>query len=133
MRESDRPPSSSGKSRGRHPGMVHVISAMEACDASQPWHDKQTHRTFLRPDSGKVHSNPIDLRHVAGGSSHCSFGIRFEASPVRIWPVSLLGKRTPHAIPTRRTGVKARRLARDNAERERAAAAVKTWLLAQIG
>ena len=39
--------------RGRHPGLVHVISAMEACDAYQPWHDKQTHKTFLRPDSGK--------------------------------------------------------------------------------
>jgi hypothetical protein len=39
--------------RGEHPGLVHVISAMEACDAYQPWHDKQTHRTFLRPDSGK--------------------------------------------------------------------------------
>ena len=39
--------------RGQHPGLVHVISAMEACDAYQPWHDKQTHRTFLRPDSGK--------------------------------------------------------------------------------
>jgi hypothetical protein len=32
----------------------------------------------------------------------------------------------------RSTIVKARRLAHDNAERERAAAAVKTWLLAQI-
>lgn len=39
--------------RGEHPGLVHVISAMEACDAYRPWHDKQTHRTFLRPDSGK--------------------------------------------------------------------------------
>jgi hypothetical protein len=39
--------------RGPHPGLVHVISAMEACDAYQPWHDKRTHRTFLRPDSGK--------------------------------------------------------------------------------
>jgi len=39
--------------RGDHPGLVHVISAMEACDAYQPWHDKQTHQTFLRPDSGK--------------------------------------------------------------------------------
>src|SRR5206468_8878128 len=39
--------------RGQHPGLVHVISAMEACDAYQPWHDKQTHKTFLRPDSGK--------------------------------------------------------------------------------
>lgn len=39
--------------RGEHPGLVHIISAMEACDAYQPWHDKQTHRTFIRPDSGK--------------------------------------------------------------------------------
>jgi len=39
--------------RGSHPGLVHVISAMEACDSYQPWHDKQTHRNFLRPDSGK--------------------------------------------------------------------------------
>ena len=39
--------------RGETPGLVHVISAMEACDAYQPWHDKQTHKTFIRPDSGK--------------------------------------------------------------------------------
>ena len=39
--------------RGEHPGLVHVISAMEACNAYQPWHDKKTHKTFVRPDSGK--------------------------------------------------------------------------------
>jgi hypothetical protein len=39
--------------RGDHPGLVHVISVMEACDAYKPWHDKQTHKTYLRPDSGK--------------------------------------------------------------------------------
>jgi hypothetical protein len=39
--------------RGDHPGLVHIISAMEACDAYKPWHDKQTHKTFIRPDSGK--------------------------------------------------------------------------------
>jgi hypothetical protein len=39
--------------RGDHPGLVHIISAMEACDAYQPWHDKQTHKTFIRPDTGK--------------------------------------------------------------------------------
>jgi hypothetical protein len=39
--------------RGDHPGLVHVISAMEACDAYQPWHDKTTHKTFVRPDTGK--------------------------------------------------------------------------------
>jgi hypothetical protein len=41
------------ETRGAHPGLVHVISAMEACDAYQPWHDKQTHKTYVRPDSGK--------------------------------------------------------------------------------
>jgi hypothetical protein len=41
------------EARGEHPGLVHVISAMEACDAYQPWHDKQTHKSFVRPDSGK--------------------------------------------------------------------------------
>jgi hypothetical protein len=39
--------------RGEHPGLVHILSAMEACDSYEPWHDKKTHRTFVRPDSGK--------------------------------------------------------------------------------
>jgi len=39
--------------RGDHPGLVHIISAMEACNTYKPWHDKQTHSTFLRPDTGK--------------------------------------------------------------------------------
>jgi hypothetical protein len=39
--------------RGDAPGLVHVISAMEACDAYRPWHDKPTGKTFVRPDSGK--------------------------------------------------------------------------------
>jgi hypothetical protein len=39
--------------RGDRPGPVHILSAMEACDAYKPGHDKQTHRTFIRPYSGK--------------------------------------------------------------------------------
>jgi hypothetical protein len=39
--------------RGDHPGLAHVISAMEACGAYEPWHDKKTHKTFVRPDTGK--------------------------------------------------------------------------------
>jgi hypothetical protein len=39
--------------RGDHPGLVHVISAMEGCDAYKAWHDKQTHKTYLRPDSSQ--------------------------------------------------------------------------------
>lgn len=39
--------------RGKHPGLVHILSAMEACSAYKPWHDKNTHKTFLRPTPGK--------------------------------------------------------------------------------
>ncbi len=39
--------------RGDHPGLVHVISAMEACQSYKPWHDKASHKTFLKPDTGK--------------------------------------------------------------------------------
>lgn len=39
--------------RGEHPGLVHVISAMEACQSYRPWHDKTSGKTFLKPDSGK--------------------------------------------------------------------------------
>jgi hypothetical protein len=39
--------------RGDHPGLVHVLSAMEACSSNRPWHDKQTGKTYLRPDTGK--------------------------------------------------------------------------------
>ena len=41
------------KQRGDQPGLVHIISAMEACQSYQPWHDKNTGKTFLRPDTGK--------------------------------------------------------------------------------
>jgi hypothetical protein len=27
--------------------------ALQACAADKPWHDKQSHKTFIRPDSGK--------------------------------------------------------------------------------
>jgi hypothetical protein len=39
--------------RGDHPGLVYIISAMEACDSYRPWHDKASGKTFVRPDSGK--------------------------------------------------------------------------------
>jgi hypothetical protein len=39
--------------RGDHPGLVHVISAMEACESYKPWHDKASGKTYLKPDSGK--------------------------------------------------------------------------------
>lgn len=39
--------------RGRHPGLVHVLSAMERCATYKPWHDKPTGRTYLRAAEGK--------------------------------------------------------------------------------
>jgi hypothetical protein len=39
--------------RGEHPGLVCVLSAMEPCSTYKPWHDKQTGKTFLKPDDGK--------------------------------------------------------------------------------
>jgi hypothetical protein len=39
--------------RGEQPGLVCVLSAMEPCSSYKPWHDKQTGKTFLKPDDGK--------------------------------------------------------------------------------
>jgi hypothetical protein len=39
--------------RGSHPGIVHIFSAMEPCQTYKPWHNKQTNKTYLRPDDGK--------------------------------------------------------------------------------
>ena len=39
--------------RGEQPGMVCILSAMEPCGSYKPWHDKQTHKTYLKPDDGK--------------------------------------------------------------------------------
>jgi hypothetical protein len=39
--------------RGDAPGLVHVISVMETCATYQPWHDKPSGRTYLRPDTTK--------------------------------------------------------------------------------
>ena len=39
--------------RGNHPGIVHILSVMEACNTYKPWHDKTTGKTFLKPDISK--------------------------------------------------------------------------------
>jgi predicted transcriptional regulator len=41
------------KERGDQPGLVHILTAMEACPTYKPWHDKTTGKTFLKPDQGK--------------------------------------------------------------------------------
>jgi hypothetical protein len=39
--------------RGSHPALVHIFSAMETCTTYEPWHGRATHKTFLKPDTGK--------------------------------------------------------------------------------
>jgi len=39
--------------RGEQPGIVHILSAMEQCPTYQPWHDKSTGKTFLKPTQSK--------------------------------------------------------------------------------
>ena len=39
--------------RGEHPGLVCIFSAMEPCSTYKPWHNKQTGKTYLRPNDGK--------------------------------------------------------------------------------
>ncbi len=41
------------RERGTHPGLVWVFSALEPCTTYQPWCDKSSGRTYLRPDDGK--------------------------------------------------------------------------------
>ena len=39
--------------RGNHTGIVYIFSAMEPCASYKPWHDKKTHKTFLKYIPGK--------------------------------------------------------------------------------
>jgi len=41
------------KLRGEHPGLVHIFSAMEQCNAYEPWHNKETGKTYARSTHGK--------------------------------------------------------------------------------
>src|SRR5207248_1817611 len=54
--------------RGDHPGLVHIISAMEACDTYKPWHDQHTHR-ILAPYAQQCYP----VFDVFAQSSHSSF------------------------------------------------------------
>jgi len=39
--------------RGAHTGLVHILSAMEACSSYRPWHDKQSGKSFLKGSQSK--------------------------------------------------------------------------------
>jgi predicted transcriptional regulator len=39
--------------KGNATGVIHILSALEICTSYQPWHDKRTGKTFVKPDYGK--------------------------------------------------------------------------------
>jgi hypothetical protein len=39
--------------RGTHPGLVHILSAMETCPTYEPWHNKSTGKTYLKCSTSK--------------------------------------------------------------------------------
>jgi len=39
--------------RGQEPGLVCILSRMERCQAYKPWHDKQSHYTYVKLTEGK--------------------------------------------------------------------------------
>ena len=39
--------------RGEHPGLIHIFSAMESCPSFRPWHDKRSGKTALKPTEAK--------------------------------------------------------------------------------
>jgi hypothetical protein len=41
------------EARGDHPGLVHIFSAMERCPAYMPWHNKKTHKTYVKRRQSK--------------------------------------------------------------------------------
>ena len=41
------------ESRGGHIGLVHIFSQLELCNTYDPWHDKQTHKTYFKPAQTK--------------------------------------------------------------------------------
>jgi hypothetical protein len=71
--------------RGGHPGLVHVISAMEACDAYKPWHDKSV--------------GEFGLRELAKGMVQGDFGDAESAIAVGFRMVSLALLLRPSTTP----------------------------------
>ena len=41
------------KEKGISEGLVHIFSAMEACNTYKPWHNKETGKTYFKYDTSK--------------------------------------------------------------------------------
>src|ERR1700731_3024088 len=87
---------------------------MEACNTYKPWHDKQTHRTFLRPDTGKclhyyfyfidAELGLIYLRVPTPACAGAGHGVRSASSSIATgiagWPANSLPPGSVSPLPT---------------------------------
>lgn len=62
------------ESRGDHPGLIHIFSAMETCPSYSPWHDKKTGNTLL-------HSKETKCLHYYFYFIDAEFGLCFLRVP----------------------------------------------------
>ena len=77
--------------RGDHAGVVCILSAMEPCGSYKPWHDKKSHKTYLKPDDGKcLHYLSTSSTRI-WGSARCGCrlgvhsGCNFTATATVFW------------------------------------------------
>ncbi len=63
---------------GEKQGLIYILSAMEACQTYKPWHDKVSHKNYLKSDQGKC-------------LHYYSYNIRLEGSRIKhsMGPVSI--------------------------------------------
>ena len=59
--------------RGHQPGLVHIFSAMEPCQTYKPWHDKQTHKTFLKPDKLRFRLSCPVIENLKIAKNRCKY------------------------------------------------------------
>ena len=78
--------------RGEQPGLVCILSAMEPCGTYKPWHNKNTHKTYLQPDDGKCLHSYVYLIDKDLGLCYvrvptwCPFRLQFTAMATATWP-----------------------------------------------
>src|SRR5215467_4388829 len=82
--------------RDEEPGLGCIVSAMPPCGRYKPWHDKKTHKTYLKPDDGKCLHDYVAPSLLSSLRSSCRAqrrrrGPRFKsASPLLVHHNSLL-------------------------------------------
>ncbi len=87
--------------RGRHPGLVHIFSAMESCKCFKPWHDQKTGR-----DGTQAHGRTVPAllllfyRRAVGPGLHARAHLAALPAASLLQPARLAGQSIAHARPS---------------------------------